>query len=126
MWEIGRKIIICPMVYFKGDLSEPIWGGELRIFPSPRACMRGGGELKIFPSTRAYTGVPDPIYIDIFLHIPSYFRHISSYFAHFFIFSTYSSYYPHIPTYFPHIPSYFLFQGIPDVTSSGGRGEEYS
>ena len=55
------------------ESQDPYKGGELLIFPSPRDYMKA--VLGIFLSPRAHIdmGVPNPMCIDIFLHIPTYF-----------------------------------------------------
>jgi len=109
----------CLTVYFKGDLSDPIWRGGLRFFQVPEPIWGGRVSLECFYKFQSLYGgrgaqifskfqslywgksleffqVPEPIrecqiqYIDIFLHIPSYFRHISSYIVRYisFIFTT--------------------------------------
>ena len=118
-------------------------GEEHGIFASPRASM--GDKVRIFHvsikpiwgkawnfskfqslygrRSSQFFQIPKPIwecqiqYIDMFLHIPSYFRLFPSYFRLF------PSYFRRIiSSYFPHIPSYLLHQRIPECDYIRGEG----
>ena len=128
-------------------------GGELWIFPSPRAYMDVPaymeGEFGIFPSLTTYTGseffqVLEPIWgekLRIFLspkadmgkslesfQVPEPIWECQIQYIDIFLhippyFQHISSYFSHIPSYFPHIRSYLLYRGIPECDVIRGGGE---
>ena len=119
------------------------------IFPSPRDYMKVVLGISPSPKTHIDMGVPNPIYIDIFLHIFDIILHISHIFSHifdiflhifdiclhifhknsfifssyFFLFLAYSFLFWHIPSYFWHNIFYILFLYISFifVTSRNSR-----